>query len=500
MKKHLIYSMTALAVLLAGCSEDYLETSPTNQISEATIAGSLDNLYVALNGIHRKMVSQDLQVQGLGGEPGFIIAREAMGDDMTWQTNTWYQDAYLAWGTYKNTTSVYNYGMWDTYYKFILNANKILEGLDVVKGSGFTSASDQTQYNEIRGEALCIRAWAHFNLVQYYAPRYAAGTTNSQPGVMYRTSSEVVNMARNTVEEVYQFVNADLDEAITLLDGYKANDINHYTQKVAYGLKARVLLTQQNYPEAAQAAVNAINAAEADGHKMMTYDEVNNGFANISTATKDALYAALTLDDQTVYFYSFYAYMSWNFNASAIRQGVKGISQSTYDLMSATDVRRSWWDPAGTASVPASSYVRVPYQNRKFTARTNANPVGDFAFMRLSEMYLTAAEAYARAGQDADAKTYLQAFIAERDKSYTDLGNTGDALAEEVMTHRRIELWGEGFRWFDLKRLNQTLNRTGSNFNVAFCGFLTKQPADEGWYFEIPQRESDFNDLIVKNY
>jgi len=61
----------------------------------------------------------------------------------------------------------------------------------------------------------------------------------------------------------------------------------------------------------------------------------------------------------------------------------------------------------------------------------------------------------------------LQALLKERDPEYKDLGNTGAKLADAIMTHRRIELWGEGFRWFDLKRLGLPLDRTGSNFDAT---------------------------------
>jgi hypothetical protein len=64
-------------------------------------------------------------------------------------------------------------------------------------------------------------------------------------------------------------------------------------------------------------------------------------------------------------------------------------------------------DPTGTAAVPASNYNKRKYQNRKFTARSTASAVGDFPFMRLAEMYLIAAEAYARSGNDTEAKKYL---------------------------------------------------------------------------------------------
>lgn len=489
--------LSTFMLFTSGCSEDFLDTTSTESISSQSISNTVDGLYIALNGIHRKMVSQDLSIQAMGGEPGFMFSRDAHADDMTWTTNSWLQ-THLNWAINKNNTSAYNVGIWRTYYQFVLNANMILEALQKVD---LSNANNALKAKYIKGECLAIRAWAHFQLVQYYAKAYVAGTNNTQLGVPYKESSSVENVARNTVEEVYTKINADLDEASTLLAGYVAKGSNHYTEKVVWGLKARVALTQQNYQKAGDCAAQAITLSLAEGLKIMQKGELMNGFANITTTTKEAMYTAMTQADQTVYFYSYYAYMSWNFNATAIRQGVKCISQTTYDKMSATDLRRAWWDPAGTAAVPATSYAKAKYQNRKFTARSTADAVGDVAFMRLSEMYLIAAEAYARVNKNTEAKSYFSTFIAQRDPSYVDLGNTGAALAEEVMTHRRIELWGEGFRWFDLKRLNLPCKRTGSNFNVTFCGFLNKeQTQEDGWYYEIPKIETDNNPLMVKNY
>ena len=137
--------------------------------------------------------------------------------------------------------------------------------------------------------------------------------------------------------------------------------------------------------------------------------------------------------------------------------------------------------------------------------------MGDYVWMRIEEMYLIAAEAECRLGNDAGAREYLMDLMSKRDASYscaqksgTSMGKlTSDytgSLLEEIIIQRRIELWGEGFRWFDLKRLGLPLDRTGSNFDATFCGFLHKDPNADGWIFEIPKKETDFNDLIEKNY
>lgn len=478
--------------LFSSCEDDYLDTVPSTSVSESTMT-TLDNLYLALNGIHKEMVSQESGYQCLGGEPGFMMCRDVEADDITWITNTWMKSAYLGWQCNMNETSGYNSSFWRIYYQWILNANKILESLESIDAT-----EDEALYNQIKGETLCIRGWAHFNLVQLYAERYDATQENTQDGIPYRVEPTTDEMARNSVEEVYSKINEDLDNACVLLEGIEVADVNHYSEMVAWGLKARVALAMQDYSNAATYAAKSIELAEEEGCSLMTGDELYCGFADITSDTNEAMYAAMTADDMTVYYYSYYAYMSWNFNSTAIRQGVKCINADTYETMSETDLRREWWDPTGEESVPTTSYVQNPYQNRKFTARSTSNAVGDVAFMRLAEMYLTEAEALARAGDYTEAQTVFNEFQVTRDPSYVG-GSTGDQLIEEIMNSRRVELWGEGFRFYDLKRLHLPIER-GSNFSISFCTFLEKDEDANGWVWEIPQIETDYNTLCTKNY
>lgn len=80
-------------------------------------------------------------------------------------------------------------------------------------------------------------------------------------------------------------------------------------------------------------------------------------------------------------------------------------------------------------------------------------------------------------------------------------GNTGDALAEEIMNSRRVELWGEGFRFYDLKRLHLSIKR-GSNFDIAFCTFLEKDKDAQGWvwrYLKLKQTLIHFVRRTINN-
>ena len=88
--------------------------------------------------------------------------------------------------------------------------------------------------------------------------------------------------------------------------------------------------------------------------------------------------------------------------------------------------------------------------------------------------------------------------VSNRDAAYTKSTKTGTALIDEILTQRRIELWGEGFRFYDLKRLNQPLDRTGANHDVSVAVALSIPAGDIRWEFLIPQDEINNSNGLVK--
>ena len=121
--------------------------------------------------------------------------------------------------------------------------------------------------------------------------------------------------------------------------------------------------------------------------------------------------------------------------------------------------------------------------------------------MRASEMLLIEAEARARNNQDAQAQDALFILARQRDPNYVKSTRTGAALINEIMTQRRVELWGEGFRFYDLKRLNLPLDRTGANHNASLAGvFNVPAGSDLRWQFLIPLSEiNNTNGVVVQN-
>jgi hypothetical protein len=493
MKRKYIYSLFIFVTtsMMLSCKKDFLETVPTDQVSASTVFTTTSNAAAAMNGVYRLMYIQYAD-QGQGGESSVMIDMDMLGEDLVNPTvgNNWFINLHRYVDT-RNVTAAQTAFVYRYYYRLISNVNAIITGIEGATGT-------DAEKNAIRGEALAIRAYAHFKLVQLYAERYAAGSPNTQLGIPINITTKVEKLPRSTVAAVYTQINKDLDAAITNLSNAPARlNKSHINLSVAQGLKARVALAMQDYPTAATLAAQA--RSSASGITLMSNTDYTAGFNNLTNS--EWMWGINQIADQGTFFYSFFAYMSVNFNSTNIRGNPKCINSALYDQIATSDIRKSLWDPTGTNAafpVPPSG-SRFRYMNKKFLANSASNSYGDLTFMRLGEMYLIEAEANARLGKDAEAQTALFTLARQRNPSYVKSTNTGTNLINEIMVQRRVELWGEGFRFTDLKRLNLPLNRNGAN-HVASVAVVFDIPAgDQRWQWLFPQDEINSNELIVQN-
>lgn len=481
-----------LAIILFSCKKEFLDTYSTTAVPAADVLVSTQNAYAALNGIHRIMYVQ-YDAQGQAGEGSNNLFRDFMGEDIVFPlasgSNAYW--ALMQWQTHRNVNAsdlryVYRY-----YYRIISNANVLINGVDSIPGSL------QADKNIIKGQSLAYRAWAHFQLVQLFGKRYNAATVpNTQLGVPLLTTNTLEGQKRATVEEVYTQVNKDLDSAVTLLAGYTRGGTaakSNFNVNVVRGMKARVALTQQNWDVA---ATNAI-AARA-GVTLMTNAEYLTGFNSV--ANQEWIWGSRQIDDHNTFFYSYFAYISANFNSTVLRTQPRAINATLYNAIPATDIRKQCWDLTGaTVPIPPGG-ARVPYQNKKFLAQSATSSVGDVPYMRAAEMLLIEAEARARQGQNTAAQTALFTLVKNRNAAYVQSTSMGTALIDEVLFHRRVELWGEGFRFTDLKRMNLPLNRNGiPNHVSAIIGVRDIPAGDPRWEWLFPQDELNANKLIEQN-
>src|SRR5690606_38726547 len=135
-------------------------------------------------------------------------------------------------------------------------------------------------------------------------------------------------------------INADIEEALNLLNGLSRPAKSHLNTNVVKGLKARVALTQQNWALAAQMANEA-----RQGFPLMSNSQYMDGFSDASNP--EWIWGYNHRDDHPTYFYSFYAYLG-DFSSTNTRGNPKAIFSKLYDMISPTDVRKQLWDPTGS--------------------------------------------------------------------------------------------------------------------------------------------------------
>ncbi len=432
-------------ITFGSCKKDFLTTSSSTSVPSDVALSSTQNAYAALNGIHRIMFVQ-YDAQGQAGEGSINIFRDLMGEDIVYPRAAGSTGliGWLQWMNHRNVNSGDLRFVYRFYYRIISNANVLINGIDKVVGA-------DVDKKIIKGQALAYRAWAHFQLVQLWGKRYDAATKpNSQLGVPLLLTNTLEGQSRATVEEVYTQINKDLDEALPLLAGYVRSGSapkSNLNVNVVQGIKARVALTQQNWDVA---ATNAI--AARTGFALMDTTALKSGFNN--AANSEWIWGSTQISDHNTFFFSYFAYISANFNSTVIRTQPRAINANLFNAIPATDVRKQLWDLTGaTVPVPPGG-ARVAYQNKKFLATSSSQSTGDVPYMRSAEMFLIEAEARARqGGQEAAARSALFTLLKNRNPAYVLSTNTGQALISEILFNRRVELWGEGFRFTDLKRL-----------------------------------------------
>ncbi|MFT4202718.1 MAG: RagB/SusD family nutrient uptake outer membrane protein [Chitinophagaceae bacterium] len=507
MKKHIYIVATALSLVLGSCKKSYLETAPTDATSSAIVFETTQNAAFAINGLAKMMTMQYLGSQGFNGEGTIkMYYGNYPGNHFYVYLTGW---AAIINATFnENTTSIYDYYPWFYYYKIIGNANSIVVNIDNATGT-------ESERAFIKAQALTYRAYSYMMLAQLYGYRWSDSNSGATDGLVLRLDESIDEMPLSTLAETYAQIYADLDQAISLYSSSTETRSAFYEPdiSVAYAVYARAALDKQDYATAETYAAKA-----REDYPLMGTTDYIAGFSN---ETSEWIWGSYGASDETLYFYSFLAYIGYNSNASAVRTYPKCISKDLFNKIPSTDVRKSLFlDPTGytyssTSGVAGSAlaaYARTLYPDLYSTAtvyaymnfkfKANDLPgVGNLCHFRSSEMLLIEAEAKYFQNKPA---SQIQALLVElnktsgRDASYS-TSSTGTALLTEIKLYRAIELWGEGFDWFDMKRWGDTISRTsvanGGNYPAALA--VTIYPEDNNkWTWKIPNRETDYNSEI----
>ena len=504
--KKIIFALISVCGLLSlnSCSEDSLITEPTDSMSGQTLLSDGTRALIPLNGIYRSMYTSGWSTTGnthqCFGISAYNLMAEVMGDDMIMGASGngwfWYDAVYNVKGRFASS-SWRSYDLWFAFYQWISNANYIIAAEEEMGG-------DTDSKNYAIGQAYAIRGYSYFMLAQCFARTYK-GHENEKCVPIYTepTFTTTTGQPRSTVAEVYAQIDADFAKACELLKGIPQSHPSHMSYAVAQGIRSRVALVKEDWATAEQAAEEAIASC---GKQIATVDQF---LGDNSVNNPNVMWGAEIIADQAGGYASLYAHMD---TAVAYGQGApKQITISLYNKISATDARKeAWWPTLDESSQFYPANWQGGILQRKLTFSDPTQWLGDYIWMRVEEMYLTAAEAECQQGKEGEAKAHLMALMAKRDPKYTcnksgkKLGAlTSDytgSLLEEIILQRRIELWGEGGRVFDIRRLKQGFTRPaadGWNAGALLMNRPTTDPENYMWVLTIPQAEFDGNENMT---
>ncbi|PXX99217.1 RagB/SusD family nutrient uptake outer membrane protein [Marinifilum breve] len=520
-----------MAVSIMGCSDDFLETYPTDSVSTTEALSSPKNMMAALNGVHRAMYGQStFEDYSLAAEGYILPMMEYGASDALHSTsgNGWFR-SNLRWLVHTDPNRSDMEYVWYHHYNIIGSVNNIINAaID-------NEMTVTPELSNILGQCYAYRAWAHHRLVTLYAKSYTYGTPATDPGVpiMTKTAAPFEGQARASVEAVYTQCENDIKKSIEYFENAtKADDNSHISMKTAKGIAARIALTKGDYVNAATYANEA-----RDGFALKSENEYKQGFNNFEDT--EVMWAGDIVPDQTTYYRAWFYYIGTNFNGSQNRGNPKFINHELYKLIGDNDYRKDMWLETAPNTIDVefdddgnvisgddnyatstefwaawrnvvdeyemtTSFNTYPYMSVKFrNANGGTIDPDDVLYMRASEMYLIEAEALAmQGGKDTEAIAVITELANARRKDNTvayDVTARGLSLIEEIKVQRRIELWGEGHRWVDMKRFDEALDLTNSGADETLYqkGFKQDKPSiNSDWIYKIPQAEINANPNI----
>lgn len=522
--KHISPCLVAVALVAAGCSDSMDTTPKGSHVLGSTIASDPSSVSGLVNGMYADMIEAEAITSWAGatrhydfGYASTMLMMDNDGQDEV-SRNTgynWYRNNLRY--TDRTATSEITYFLWNQMYKLIGQANSVLS---------YTENPATDEARGYHGQGLAMRAFAYLNLAQMYQFTYKGHETAPCVPIVTETmtAEEKANNPRATVQAVYDRILADLDSAIVDLDGATTTGKGQIGQAAAYGLRARANLIMQNWKAAAADAESAISVSNAEP---LSLDEAAKpGFNDISAhnwiwgmdinETSDVVQTGIL---------NFPSMMSsFTGNGYSPNYAPKLINSKLYNEIDTTDVRRGWWlDGNGNTPIVPAGYMYKeagadgsvtvyclttendsntafanwqPYINVKFCSYQNkyGNETNacDVPLMRVEEMYLIKAEAKAMSGDVEGGKKVLVDFVrAYRDPKYTCKATTAEGVQEAVWFQRRVELWGEGFSFFDLMRLKKPVDRRGANYESSVTYYI---PAESQiMLYIIPEAEVNNN-------
>lgn len=493
--KHITFGLIAalLMGLATGC-EDFLDLKPYDALTAEQLLQDEQGMAGLTNGSLRMM--KDL----LGEEANNVYVR------VLFQTTEFPSDNVLIvksttdplWLSFNRAHILSQENtsyLWATGYKIILNCNQIINNVEM-------DGSTSVEAKQYIGESYFYRGMVFFDLARLFSFPPSHGLDNN--GIILRTGLGGEDAkARATVGETYRQIISDLKRGAELMTQRSSDPIKYGNKYAAYGYLSRAYLFTEQWDSVIVAANRVL-----DGNSPFALEPRESyvfGLHN-TPSSREAMFILFHDDTE-------------NRGSGAIGSMYNGDggwgevfpSEPFRELISQYphDVRNQLLDTVFVNGVPAL-YQGTPYEKiyvTKFSYQNGIPTAHSPIFMRLSEVLLNRAEAYAHQGEDQKALDDVNAIRERAGLSGGELLTTGNLAAhgfasvlDAVLNERRLELAFEGHRRDDLMRNKINLDRSFSSAqNVNGAADVYPYNGPRQIYFIPAAQEIAYNPLCEQN-
>lgn len=367
---------------------------------------------------------------------------------------------------------------WENLYKIIGSANLVI--------SNIANINNAPEKSRIEGEAKFLRAWAYFDLVQFFgdvplvlAP--VSDPSNFQP-------------ARTPQKDVYAQIIKDLLDAESMMND-AAPQLSRVNKWMAKAYLAKVYLTMAGNPN----SITTYNGTNTYSLALAKATEVINS-NKYSINVPYSVVFQTTGDAETIWEIRIPDLANYN-HYTFLSQGIFTPTQAFINSFDANDVRgpalgirRSYVYNGTTYTFALPTYMKFvdTIQNSRGQQFQSTSSI---TAIRLADVLLMAAEAdnEVNSSPSTAAYTWINSVRQRAGISNLPSGLSKSAFKDAIFIERRKELYGEGWSWFDLKRFNKfnLLNTTGRAFKTAIDAHLN--------YYPIYSAETVNNPNVTQN-
>ena len=471
MKKYSILFLL-LAILFVGCENDF-DQRPSASLPSTDATPNLATFNTAINGVYSTLISRwsflgdhGLYADAKGGELKLIdAAANHFQPVVIYQTD---KNSGMAIGSYQS----FSY--------FTARINSVMESAVNVQDKDNNIA----QYNDNLGQLYALRALAHFEMARLFAqiPVAAKDVNAANSGIVLNDKLYEYNtkFTRSTLKQTYDFIIADFVKSLELLSKSKKEASGKINYWAAEALLSRVYLYLGDYNNALKYAVDVI---ENSPYELYARDKYLSVWK--LTGTDESLFEILTTDNVNAQRNSlgYYTNPDGYPEAGASDAFMAFLEDKTGDIRVQTVKEKARSDGS------RKGYYTTKYEGQE----GSSTPLytNNLKVIRLSEMYLIAAEAQLAGGTATGAKGALWYYNELRSNRIADYEDAATVTIDNILDERRIEFFCENHRMFDMVRHKRDIFSQQLNATLKYD--------DTRLLTAIPEREINISPQLVQN-